>query len=344
MFRLSNISIGIKLSIMSGIGILLVAGMIAATMYNNSLVQSSNDGALQQKSIVSDLKDLNAAFAGMRVSMRDMQLSRDAAELQAANNLDGLQKQADILTEKLTQSLKVPANRERIVQLGVLMKQYADGMVKEIMPLKAATFKANSQNAARLAEINNQMDKIKSEKLDPAVAKGKELIATVTGIASKLAADQAAAAEQQMKAAERVNLGIGSAVILILIGSAVFGAMTIAKPLRALVKPLEEVAGGNFAITVPGTDRKDEVGSDRQRGRHDGRKGQSDDRRDQIVRPRSHQRLGRNLDQHHRSVAAHRRAGGKPGRNLRGDGGAVGDRAEERRKRPAGQPVRQHHP
>ena len=47
---------------------------------------------------------------------------------------------------------------------------------------------------------------------------------------------------------------------LILIASALIGAFTIARPLKALVRPLEEVAAGNFAITVPGIGRKDEVG------------------------------------------------------------------------------------
>ena len=51
------------------------------------------------------------------------------------------------------------------------------------------------------------------------------------------------------------------------------------------------------------------------------------------------QRLGGNLDQHHRSVAAHRGAGREPGADLGLDGGDVGDREEERRERPAGQPV-----
>ena len=58
------------------------------------------------------------------------------------------------------------------------------------------------------------------------------------------------------------------------------------------------------------------------------------------VGARSHQRLGRNLDQHDRPVAAHRGAGRKPGRDLGLDGGNFRDREEERRERPAGQPVR----
>ncbi len=53
------------------------------------------------------------------------------------------------------------------------------------------------------------------------------------------------------------------------------------------------------------------------------------------------QRGGRDLHQHHRSLAAHRGAGRQPGADLSLDGGDVGDREEERRERPAGQPADQ---
>ena len=66
--------------------------------------------------------------------------------------------------------------------------------------------------------------------------------------------------------------------------------------------------------------------------------------RDQGLGERSHQRLGGDFDQHDRSVAAHRGTGREPGRNLGLDGGNLGDREEERRERPAGQPVGQRRP
>ena len=50
---------------------------------------------------------------------------------------------------------------------------------------------------------------------------------------------------------------------------------------------------------------------------------------------RGHQRLGRNLHQHHRSVAAHRGAGRQPGRDLGLDGRNLRHREEERRERPS---------
>ena len=47
---------------------------------------------------------------------------------------------------------------------------------------------------------------------------------------------------------------------LLLLGTWVFSFFTIARPMRALTVAMEELAGGNFAVVLPGLGRKDEVG------------------------------------------------------------------------------------
>jgi methyl-accepting chemotaxis protein len=54
--------------------------------------------------------------------------------------------------------------------------------------------------------------------------------------------------------------GAGIGIILGLVIGFTIGQYGIASPLRALVDPLDKIADGNFAIKVPGLDRKDEVG------------------------------------------------------------------------------------
>ncbi len=66
--------------------------------------------------------------------------------------------------------------------------------------------------------------------------------------------------------------------------------------------------------------------------------------RDQGLGGRSHRRLGGDIDQHDRPVAAHRGTGRQSGRNLGFDGRDRGDRQEERRERAGGQSVGERHP
>ena len=260
MLRISNIRIGIKLAIMSGLGVLLVVGMIATSMYNNSLIKQSNATAKLQQSIVRDLGKIESAFTSVRLSMRNIRLAENADELQAANNLEVRQKAINSLIEPLLTKLRVPANRDRLAKAQGYIKEYVGNTLKEIVPVKTEALSVDAKDGARIAALEEKMSKIQKEHLDPDVAKAVSLIGEITQIATELSAHEDENAEEEMATSERVDLAIGAAVMLILIGSAFFGTVTIAKPLRALVRPLDEIAGGNFLVKVPGVDRKDEVG------------------------------------------------------------------------------------
>jgi methyl-accepting chemotaxis protein len=57
-----------------------------------------------------------------------------------------------------------------------------------------------------------------------------------------------------------VSVSLLAACVLLFFGAIAFAVFTVARPLRALTKPLDELAKGNFAIEVPGLERKDEIG------------------------------------------------------------------------------------
>ncbi|HEU0147227.1 MAG TPA: methyl-accepting chemotaxis protein [Bradyrhizobium sp.] len=57
-----------------------------------------------------------------------------------------------------------------------------------------------------------------------------------------------------------VALVVGALVIAVLIGSAIFSSMTIARPIRRIGEVLLELANGNKVMSIPFTERSDEVG------------------------------------------------------------------------------------
>jgi methyl-accepting chemotaxis protein len=57
-----------------------------------------------------------------------------------------------------------------------------------------------------------------------------------------------------------LSVGLLAACVVLFFGAIAFSVLTVARPLRALTKPLEELANGNFATVVPGLDRTDEIG------------------------------------------------------------------------------------
>ena len=57
-----------------------------------------------------------------------------------------------------------------------------------------------------------------------------------------------------------LSVGLLLTTVLLFVGATAFCVWTVARPLRALTKPLDELASGNFAVVVPGLGRKDEIG------------------------------------------------------------------------------------
>jgi methyl-accepting chemotaxis protein len=79
-------------------------------------------------------------------------------------------------------------------------------------------------------------------------------------MASKKAEKRKSKPAAEAASVERMSLILGIAVAFLLIATCVFSIFTIARPMRALSVSMEELAGGNFAVVLPGLGRKDEVG------------------------------------------------------------------------------------
>ena len=60
--------------------------------------------------------------------------------------------------------------------------------------------------------------------------------------------------------ANRIRLAVGLAVTLLLIGTAMFAALAIGKPIRRIGEVLMRLANGNTSVAIPYTDRGDEIG------------------------------------------------------------------------------------
>ena len=86
MFKLSNVRIGTKLATMSGLAVLLVAGIIAAQMLGNASVRKANGKATERVIKTRDLEAIKASERGMQVAVREIQLAHSVVDLQKAEN------------------------------------------------------------------------------------------------------------------------------------------------------------------------------------------------------------------------------------------------------------------
>ncbi|AXK81183.1 HAMP domain-containing protein [Pseudolabrys taiwanensis] len=263
MFRLSNIRIGTKLMIMSGLAILLVGAMIYSQMTSNSAIRASSSMVDVQHTIVENVVNIESGLRGMRIGMRDIALARSVPQVEKALKLVEARNNAVAQhVETAAGMLRVPENRERAQKIAHLASAYYADAVKAAAAKKdllAIEEKGGSDVAERTKSAS---DKIASDIAAGAVVSDEmdALSEKIIDVAKSLLAREREAAANAMSAAEQLALVIAIVVMLALAGSAVFGSVSIARPLVALLKPINELAGGNFNVKVDGAGRKDEVG------------------------------------------------------------------------------------
>jgi methyl-accepting chemotaxis protein len=121
----------------------------------------------------------------------------------------------------------------------------------------ADRFKTVARNAVTAEETNMR---VLNERVIPT---GKEIsarIAKAVGIANEFSAKRQIELVTALDMVGQVALGVGALVVLMLLGSALFSVMTIARPIRRIGDVLLELAKGNKAVDVPYATRGDEVG------------------------------------------------------------------------------------
>jgi methyl-accepting chemotaxis protein len=117
-----------------------------------------------------------------------------------------------------------------------------------------------NSDVSKAISVLDQQDKFVVEKFGPTAAAVDKLVDETLDIATKLGETAARDTEATITQAARLGLGIGLFVVLVLIGSALFGALSIAKPIGRIAQVLLALAGGNKAVEIPYTANGDEVG------------------------------------------------------------------------------------
>ncbi len=256
----SNTRIGTKLAFMSGFGIVLVAIMLAGSIYGNFRVKSANEAAALHQTIVREVKGIEFEFLQTLLAVRNIRLATTRAQMSAADTLAGHQRNIDTLFGQVLPRFTSPDDRLRAQKIQAAISQYVSAALTEIIPVKSQAIELEGTDNPLLPNLTAETQRIQLERLDPVSDKATRLLDDLSNTPRELAAEATGGAEASMAFAQQLTIGLGAAVVFILFVSAVFGAASIARPLRSLIVPLQEVAAGNFAVTIPHVGRKDEVG------------------------------------------------------------------------------------
>jgi len=246
MLRLSIRSIllglfGLMAVIIAGQGLLSVAKI---SQVNEAAVDIQTNWLPSVRS----LGQLGYTISAYRNGLARQVLSTDPAEMarieKSLQDREGQLRELQTQYEKLITSPEERAGYENFKQLWAKHQS----VTPEIFRLSRA-----NKNAEATALFSG-------EQLQSFVQAG-EAIEKLVRLNTAGAAEAAKAADENFQSARSMEIAIIAMSILIAIGAGVLVMLHISRPLSALVTPLEEIKGGNFAVAVPGAHRHDEIGA-----------------------------------------------------------------------------------
>ncbi|WFU15091.1 HAMP domain-containing methyl-accepting chemotaxis protein [Bradyrhizobium sp. CB3481] len=257
---LLNLSIGAKLGIASGLGVLLVATMVIVQIRSNAAMRDLDVRTAGQQAIARDAVDVKASIRGMQIGVRDLRLAESAADLQKAKDyLSARLASVNKYSDEMMKLSKSAENRARIEKLKTRAADYEKGAL-QIAAVRAQAIAAGAGSDAA-AKAFDEVKRIARETTLPIVAELEPLADQIADFAKHSVKEQAAQAAAEMTAVEWESMAIGIGTMLLLIATSIFSFFTIARPMGALSSAMDELAGGNFAVMLPGLGRKDELGA-----------------------------------------------------------------------------------
>ncbi len=247
--------ISTKLALMSGAGIVV---MIIITV-TGWLIEKEVSNAITRGRIQSDisrsLADAKASVRGMQIGTRDLRLAEAAADVSKATAyLKERHASVEKYLNEATALMEVQANKDRVQTINGHVDAYfstADELAKVIEAKLAAT-SADPGLEAKAKELRSSLDA------------SAEAMTTTLDEGLDVAKDTAARAIEERREIQAfsssVTNGMGLVMVLLLIGSAIFGTRAIARPISRLTDGMSVLADGNLEMDVPFTERPDEIG------------------------------------------------------------------------------------
>ena len=261
---IQNLRIGTKLAITSTFAILLVAGMLYLQITGGANIREANEAAARQQAVAQNAGETKASVRGMTLGTRDVLLALNASELAKALEYFA-ERKASVLkyVGELKKLSKSAENRERAARLEALTDAFEKGkeqlvtIRRQAMAIEA---KGGADAAAQLGKFADEIARIRKDVTLPISTEMEAIANKMTDHGKQRSEEARVTANDAAATVERESLIAGIAMALLLIATCVFSVFTIARPMRALSVSMGELAGGNFAVVLPGLGRTDEVG------------------------------------------------------------------------------------
>ncbi len=252
-----NLRIGAKLGIAAGVSVLLVGGMLVNQVLGNQSIAESN-----RLLIINYLNKGNAQ--SVQTSMARAQIA--ALEISSAKSVEKIDELLQVLRTNVTEAgAQIDAATQRATRQVTQdayrdARKFADAYLTNAIELAAAQKAVVGATADGAVKAEAVKAGILNERTFPAAREVSTRIDKLVGVANEFAARRQGELLAELDRVATFALIVGVLVMLVLIGSAVFSVLSIARPIRRIGDVLLGLAHGDKSLEVPYSTRGDEVG------------------------------------------------------------------------------------
>jgi methyl-accepting chemotaxis protein len=252
-----NLRIGTKLGIAAGVSVLLVGGMLANQTLGNQSIAESNRLVIINYLNKGNAQSVQTAMARAQIAALEISSAQTVAKLDELlqilrTNVAEAGAQIDAAAQRATRQVTQDAYRET--------KKFADAYLTNAIELVAAQKAVIGAAADGAVKAEAEKASILNERTFPAAREVSIRIDKLVGVANEFAARRQGELLAELDRVATFALIVGMLVVLMLIGSAVFSVLNIARPIRRIGDVLLGLAHGDKSLVVPYSTRGDEVG------------------------------------------------------------------------------------
>jgi methyl-accepting chemotaxis protein len=256
----SRLSIGSKLGLASGVGIVFVTGMLITAFLGNKAVLSAADLETRQIEISREITNAKLSMRNMQIASRDIRLSATAADADTA--FQTLQKNDAEMLDWLNKGKALMLTPETVQRADAAEKtsEIYVGLVSDMLGVWKEILAAQATPGADLTELHAKRTGIQAhlkENSMAIIAAFDDLVTAASGV-EKSASDEA---DARMAQNVLLNIVLGLVVIAVLMGAAFFGIKAIARPVGRIASRMNALADGDFETEIPFASRQDEIGA-----------------------------------------------------------------------------------
>jgi methyl-accepting chemotaxis protein len=255
-----NFRIGTKLGIAAGAGVLLVGGMLTNEMLGNQSIATISEHVInnyvnRDNAEAAEIAMARAELAAMEVRYARSDAQVDASLLVLREKLTAAATQLDGVAQRARRSFL----RDDYRETGTLVATYLDAGI-ELAAAEKTVIAAAPRGVDETAKAEDAKEKLVNTRILPTAKEISTRIAKLVKVADESAAERRNELLAELDHVATVGLVVGALVMLMLIGSALFSVLNIARPIRRIGDVLLELSHGNMAVVIPYTERGDEVG------------------------------------------------------------------------------------